>query len=178
MDINQLCRTIRENYHRLKDEKKALLYLRYQFELLNWKLQKLKLGAIVFELKEHKHLGIVTKKEYQMRYIRQDTSLEEEMSLEAQLKNLEWRWDIPSFIGLFVAMILCTILLIALIYLWLLEKFPEIMIRDERLDELSRFTWNIFYVWGEVGYFKEKAHWNYWLVDLLTQFCATQGYLL
>lgn len=88
MNLEHLCRTIKNNYNKLKDEKKALLFLKYQFELLAWKRQKLKLGAIVFEIKEFVVSGITLYQDIDIRYIRQDTTHDDELKIENRLKAL------------------------------------------------------------------------------------------
>lgn len=88
MNLEHLCKSIKENYYRLKDEKKALLFLRYQFELLAWKRQKLKLGAIVFEIKKIVIAGITLHEDIEIRYIRQDTTRDDELKIENRLKAL------------------------------------------------------------------------------------------
>lgn len=52
MNIEHLCQFVSKNFSSLKDKQKALNFVRYHFELLAWKRNKLKLGAIVFEIKE------------------------------------------------------------------------------------------------------------------------------
>lgn len=88
MNLEQLCRDIRENYDRLKDKSFAFRLLRYQFELLAWKKRKLKLGAVVFEIKEFVVNGIILFEEADIRYIRQDTSEDDAMKFENRLKAL------------------------------------------------------------------------------------------
>ena len=88
MNLDHLIKTIRKNYHLLKDENLALKFLRYHLELLQWKKNKLKLGAIVFEVKETYFHGILLIEEVDIRYIRQDNTDTDELKLENRLKAI------------------------------------------------------------------------------------------
>jgi hypothetical protein len=60
--------------------------------LLSVKRQKLKLGKIVFEIKEYKLDEMPAyKEEVEIRYIRQDTLDQDELKLENRLKALNWK---------------------------------------------------------------------------------------
>jgi hypothetical protein len=50
---------VKKNKNRLRNYKRALIFLQYHLDLLEWKRRKLKLGAIVFEIKEFQFAGIV-----------------------------------------------------------------------------------------------------------------------
>jgi len=73
----------------LKDKKKTIIFLKYHFNLLATKRRKLKLGKVVFEIKEYKLDEMPAyKEEVEIRYIRQDTLDEDELKLENRLKAL------------------------------------------------------------------------------------------
>jgi len=88
MNIEQLIKTIRENYSKLKNKTFALKFLRYHLELLQWKRNKLKLGAIVFEVKETYFHGVLLLEEVDIRYTRQDNTDTDELKIENRLKAI------------------------------------------------------------------------------------------
>lgn len=172
MNIEHLCRTVKKNYHLLKDEKKALTYIRYQFELLAWKRQKLKLGAIVFEIKEIVIAEITLWQDVEIRYIRQDTTQDDELKIENRLKALNWQWDFKN-VGAFVIVFSAACLfLYACAVVWYQNAFPELAAEDKKLPGLLRFLFSLTFTSVGVGQFKSGLMFNFWLVDVLTDFCV------
>lgn len=88
MNLELLFKTIKENYHRLRDEEKTLDFLKYQIKVYQLKKQKLKLGAIVFEIKEITLCDIVLYEEVDIRYIRQDNTDTDNLKIENRLKAI------------------------------------------------------------------------------------------
>lgn len=89
MNFERCCSLVYENQHLLRDKKKALLYLNYHRELLIWKRNKLKLGAIAFVVKEYKFDEVLLFEDIEIKYIRQDTTIEDERKLEFLLNKLK-----------------------------------------------------------------------------------------
>jgi hypothetical protein len=79
---------IKENYHKLKNKQEALDLLKYQIKVYRIKKQKLKLGAIVFEIKEVLFCGITLSEDVDIRYIRQDNTRTDDLKLENRLKAI------------------------------------------------------------------------------------------
>lgn len=90
MNFEQLFYKIINNPEKLKDKKKTIIFLKYHFHLLATKRRKLKLGKIVFEIKEYKlhDLTPAYKEEIDIKYVRQDTLDQDELKLENRLKAL------------------------------------------------------------------------------------------
>lgn len=177
MNIEHLCRAIKNNYHRLRDEKKALLFLRYQFELLAWKQQKLKLGAIVFEIKEIAFAGITLVENAEIRYIRQDTTKDDELKIENRLKALGWKWDFKNVMALLVVVILALVLAYAYAYVWYCENLPTLAYRDPSADEMIYRSLESTLAFRPIGLFKALLILNFWVVNTLTTFCVNYGML-
>lgn len=171
MNLEQLCRNIKENYHRLRDEKKALLFLRYQFELLAWKKQKLKLGAIVFEIKETIVAGITLIQEIDIRYIRQDTTRDDELKIENRLKAIGWKWDFKNIAAFIIVFSLALILFYSYLYIWYRENLPTIAFRDERYDKLIYFSLENIFITSNIGIFKSLIFLNFWFINTILNFC-------
>jgi hypothetical protein len=79
---------IKENNHRLKDKEKTLIFLNNIIRILKKNIKRLKLGKVVFELKQIIYADIVIHEEVEMIYIRQDTTLDDELKIENRLKAL------------------------------------------------------------------------------------------
>jgi len=88
VNLEHLIKIVKQNYHRLRNEAFALNFIRYHIELLEWKRNKLKLGAIVFEVKETYFGGILLYEEVDIRYIRQDNTVTDNLKIENRLKAI------------------------------------------------------------------------------------------
>lgn len=171
MNLEHLCRTIKENYWKLKNKKKTFLFLRYQFELLAWKKQKLKLGAVAFEIKKITFAEITLHEETDIRYIRQDTSHDDALKIENRLKALGWQWDFKNIGAFIVVFIFASTLLYAHIYIWYCENLPTLAFRDPNADDIIYYTLENTLVTTTLTSFKTLLPLNYWLTNTLTNFC-------
>jgi hypothetical protein len=91
MNLEHLCKTILLNQSRLKNKKIVKKVITYHYELLKIKKNKLKLGAVTFDLIQTMFEGFLIKQTIEMRYIRQDTSAADELKIENRLKALYWK---------------------------------------------------------------------------------------
>ena len=171
MNLEHLCRQIKENYHRLRDEKKALLFLKYQFELLAWKRQKLKLGAIVFEIKEILFYKKVLWEEIEIRYIRQDTSIDDEQKIENILKRLGWKWDVKNVIAITVVILGALSYFIALLRIQYYKRLPTIAFRSEHFDLVLKFGIESSLTPPELGSLGIMLKSSYWIIEVISDFC-------
>lgn len=173
MNLEHLCKTIRENWDNIHDKKKILRYLRYQFELLNWKRNKLKLGAIAFDIKETKVDEFVVWEEIEIRYIRQDTTLEDENKLENILKRQGWHRDIKNMIAMGVVIFNIINLIFKFIKGQYQTYFPSLAFRNDYCDFALKFGFETIFTPNYIGFFRNFSCLNFWLVDLFTDFCIT-----
>jgi hypothetical protein len=171
MNIEHLCRSVLANWHRVKNVKKTLMYVRYQFELLAWKRQKLKLGAIVFEIKKIIIANITIHEDTEIRFIRQDTSQEDDLKIENRLKAIGWKWDVKNVLSLLVVIVLGGIFIYANIYVLYCEKLPTIAFRDPRADELVYYGLESSFVFSYTESFRSLLFLNFWLINTLTDLC-------
>lgn len=172
MNLDHLIKTIRQNYHKLKDENFALNFVKYHIELLQWKRNKLKLGAIVFEIKETYFNGVLLHEEVDIRYIRQDNTDTDEMKIENRLKAIGWKWDFKNVTAfLFIVFGLCCEIYTHLYY-WYQKNLPALAYRSEHYDYVLRFGFENALICGNVTFFKKLSTFNFWLVNLLTDFCT------
>lgn len=173
MNLEQLCRTASKNWDNIPDKKKALRYIRYQFELLAWKRNKLKLGAIAFDIKEIKIDQFVVWELIEIRYIRQDTTAEDENKLENVLKRLGWHWDIKNMIALFVVIFNIFCLILGFFKMQYINYLPSLAFRDECCDFALKSGLEIIFKPSLIETFRKFSTANFWMVDLFMEFCAT-----
>lgn len=88
MNLELLFKMIKENYSKLRNEEKTLEFLAEQIKIYQLKKQKLKLGAVVFEIKETSLCGIVLYEDVDIRYIRQDNTETDQLKIENRLKAI------------------------------------------------------------------------------------------
>jgi hypothetical protein len=172
MNFEQLLKTIKENYHRLKDETFALNFVRYHYELLQWKRNKLKLGAIVFEIKETYFNGVLLHEEVDIRHIRQDNTKTDELKLENRLKAIAWKWDFKNVVALMFVIFGLSCELYTHLYYWYQKNLPSLAYRSEHYDYILKYGLENSLISGEIGCFKKMSSFNYWLVNTLTDFCT------
>lgn len=153
------------------------MFIRYHFELLAWKRQKLKLGAIVFEIKEIAMAGITLVEEVEIRYIRQDTSRDDALKIENRLKALGWKWDFKNVGAFIIVATLALILLYAHIYVWYCENLPTLAFRHPKANEMIYFSLESTLARPSIGFFKSLLVLNFWFVNTLTDFCINYDIL-
>ena len=170
MNLEHLFVTIRDNWDKIPNKKRALKYLRYHIELLAWKRSKLKLGAIVFEIKELKFAEFPIREDIEIRFIRQDTSIEDEKKLENVMKRLGWHWDIKNYIALGVVIFCGLVYLYSELRILYCKHLPTLAFREPHYDYALKYGFDAGFI-THLGAFKEFSNLNYWIVDLLTDFC-------
>ena len=89
MNFEQLCKMIKENNHRLKDKERTLIFMNNTIRILKKNLRRLKLGKIIFEFKKIIYADIVIHEEVEIRYVRQDTTRDDELKIENRLEALK-----------------------------------------------------------------------------------------
>lgn len=170
MNLEHLCKMVNENWGRL-NKKHALKVVKQQFELLLWKKNKLKLGAIAFEIKEFRLADVVLREEIEIRYIRQDTTVEDEQKLENILKRLGWQWDAKNIIALFVVIIGFSSYFIANVRLLYYRRFYTLVVRESHLDYLIKYSLEST-LSSPLSLNTNRFEINLWVVNSLTDFCV------
>jgi hypothetical protein len=169
MNLEHLCKIVNDNWLQL-NKKHAIKVVKQQFELLAWKKNKLKLGAIAFEIKEHKLAELVLWEDVEIKYIRQDTTIDDEQKLENILKRLGWQWDAKNIIALNVVIIGFFSYFIANVRLLYYKHFPTLVIREGHFDYLIKYSFESTFS----PFFNSDSNFiktNFWIVDSLTDFC-------
>jgi hypothetical protein len=91
LNLEQLLNLAIANWSKIKKKKKVLQIIKNQYEILEKKKQKLKLGKIVFEIKELIYAEIPLMETLEIRYSRQDNTEADSMKLENRLEALKWK---------------------------------------------------------------------------------------
>ena len=89
MSFEQLYKLVVKNFDRIKDKKQTTTTLRCFYEMSLLKREKLKLGKILFEIKEHMDGEIVLYESLEMVFCRQDNTDENELKIENRLKEYD-----------------------------------------------------------------------------------------
>jgi hypothetical protein len=173
MNLEHFCKLILLNYDKLTNKKLTLSFLSYHFKLLAWKKNKLKLGAITFEIKEIKAYEFVLWEEIDIRYIRQDNTEADELKLENILKGYAWKWDFYNIFALILIGSLMLIFLYSSLYCWYCDNLPSLAFRDEKFTKLVEFSIQSSLSPNPIGFIKKWVIWNTWLNKLLVEYCLT-----
>lgn len=153
-------------------------FVKYHFELVAWKRQKLKLGAIVFEIKEITFAEVILYEEAEIRYIRQDTSEDDALKIENRLEAIKWRWDYKNIGAFLIIFGLVYLFVRARLILWYKDNLPAFASKDEGMVELLRFTFKMILQFSISNNSHMLSFLNLMLVDTLTKFCSDFGFLI
>jgi hypothetical protein len=171
MNLEHLIKLIKNNQHKLKNKKFTLDFLRYHIKLLNWKKNKLKLGAIIFEIKETYFNGILLYEEIDIRYIKQDNTKTDELKLENRLKAIGWKWDFKNIVSFIIVVLGILFEIYSLINKWYHKHLPTIAYRSEHYDYLLKFSFESSLALSNLSSFDQLILSNFWLTNTLTDFC-------
>lgn len=171
MNFERCCYLVSENRHLLRNKKKTLMYLHYHWELLLWKRNKLKLGAIAFVVKEYKFDEVVLWEDIEIKFIRQDTTIEDEQKLEFLLKKLNWEWNIKNYIALAVVVLAGFIQIFAFCKTQYCKYLPTLAYRSEHYDFILKNGFEVSMSFHSIGVIREMSCFNFWMIDVLTDFC-------
>lgn len=171
MNFERCCFLVNQNQHRLKNKKKTLLFLHYHWDLLLWKRNKLKLGAIAFVVKEYKFDDVVMWEDIEIKFIRQDTTEEDDRKLEVLLKRLNWEWNMKNYIAFGVVFFG----IFAQTYAFLKNQYytylPTLAYRSEHFDFILKCGFESAFSYNSIGFFRNSSFMNYWLINIITDFC-------
>lgn len=87
MNFDHLCRSVIKNKSRLRDVIRTFRFLQYHLELLRTKKKKLKLGKVVFEIKQTLLYNTTIFIEFEMRHSALDTTDFDEKKVENIMKR-------------------------------------------------------------------------------------------
>jgi hypothetical protein len=172
MNFEKFYRLVCTNWYLLPNKKQTLLYLCYHYDLLLWKRKKLKLGAVAFVIKEYKFDEVLLWEDAEIRFINQDTTLEDERKIEVIFKKLGWEWNAKNYVALFVVLIIALTKIIRLLRYIYGEYLPSLAFRDTRYDYFIKYSFEEVYSFYAIGFLRDLAGFNYWLINVLTTFAV------
>lgn len=170
MNFERFCHLVIENKDLLRDKERTLIYLQYHWELLVWKRNKLKLGKIVFIIKEYKFDEIVLWEDPEIKFIRQDTTTDDDSKLEVLLKKLDWEWNFKNYVALFVVVATALIKINVFIKHQYNKRLPSLAYRSEHYDYILKCGFENAFSYNSLDFIKKFTRLNFWLIDLLTDF--------
>lgn len=170
MNFERLLKFYVDNYDLIKNKKLARSFISYQYRLLLWKRNKLKLGAIVFEIKETFFHEIKVYEWIEIRHIRQDNTELDNLKLENRLKAIGWKWNYTNYIALAVVIIGFFLQIYVFLNNWYIENLPTIALRDEKFDYIIKYSFDSTLLNFNLSFLENIKLINYQFVDLLTEF--------
>lgn len=167
MNFEHLCRIFVENYQRIANKTKAWNLIRFEYDVLRIKKERLKLGKVALEIKEYVMGEIVVFETLEMVFTRQDNTVENQLKIENRLKELDWKWNFDN-IAAFILVITCLfIYTYGEIYDWFRDTYPALMCRDEKYDELLKFNFYCLYGMPELVKFETFQVPTYWVYEAI-----------
>ena len=152
-------------------KKKKIIYLIEYFRIKSLLIQKLKLGLIVFEVKEFFFAGFKIYEFLEMKYARQDNTFSDSIKLENRLKSLSWKWNFSNILSLFLILFFFFIFIYIQTDYWLTENLYFIFKKDPRYDYLMEYSLKN----SLQSFFTSSTSFkniNTWLIDIIINFCS------
>lgn len=172
MNFEHLCKLIYQNKTNLKNKFITKKFLKYQYEILQIKKNKLKLGAVTFDLINTFVDGYLISQQIEMRYIKQDNTEKEEMKLENRLKALNWKWNYSNILALIIILIFLIIFIIAAAYTWYYNNLPDFANKNPKYDILIEKSLNILLISNNLNCLKFLLFSNIMLIDSMITLCS------
>ncbi len=158
---------------RFPQKKRIAMLLVESLRIKEFLLKKLKLGKIAFEKREITYGGIKIYEFQEMRYTRQDTSVEDSLRLENQLKKYEWKWDFSNIMAFLILSIFSIFFLNNLLYFWCEDNLSSIFIKNPKYDLLINYSFESCFKNPPLTSFHSFFYFlNNWLSDALFNLCS------
>jgi len=132
----------------------------------------MKVAKTGFEIKKIFYGEIVIFEFLEMKFVNQDNTEEEKLSLENRVKAFEWETDAKNIFALCILIIIVSLLVYSNLYVWYCNEFSSLAFRDTKFDALINFSLYSNFIEPNFLTFPELARANYWLVETLTTMCA------
>ncbi len=173
MNFEHLCKLLIIKKTQLKNKQTAKKFLTYHYNLLKIKKNKLKLGAITFDIIQKTLNGVIINQEIEMRYIRQDTSADDKLKIENQLKSLNWKWDLPNILALFIIFFFLLIVLISFLYVWYCNNLYTFAFKNPKYDLLVENSLKLLLKFDNLNitYIKFFIFSNVFLINCVIDLC-------
>jgi len=178
MNFEKFYKLVCLNWSALPNKKQTMLYLSYHHDLLLWKRKKLKLGAIVFIIKEYKFDEVLLWEEAQIKFINQDTTLEDARSLETIFNKLAWEWNGRSYFALAVVIFIMFSKITRFFKGVYYSYFPTLVYRSDLSNYLVKCGFQETFAFNSIGEFADAARASFWLIDVLTDFSIYYNIIL
>lgn len=153
-------------------DSQVLRIIKNQYEILAIKKQKLKLGKIVFDIKELIYAEIPLMETLEIRYSRQDNTESDNLKLETRLNALKWKWDFYNIAAFFIVFLLFLCLLDYWVHCWMVQNLPAFVLRENRYEELLTFTFTSLKASFNLSFFPSSVKYlNNILFNNLAEYC-------
>lgn len=177
MNFEQLLKFFIKNYSSIKKKKLFFNILKNSYLNLKLKKQKLKLGLIVFEVKEHKIPGtsFLLFETIDIRFIRQDNTEEDEQKFENRLNKLNIkRKKILFFFFIFMFFIFIYLLINHFIYI-IETEYISLNLKKEILSVIIRSLFDLDTLKSSNHFFSSL---NNFLIDSVINLSITYNFII
>jgi hypothetical protein len=134
------------------------------------KKKKLRLGKIVFEIKEIKYYNILIWSDFEMRYINQDTTVADEQKIENLVKRFEWKWNFNNIFSAILISIIVIYKLFKLVKIWFNKKYSFIFFREPHYDYFIKYSIENSFIFN-INCSNLYDKFNIFIVNTLTDLC-------
>ena len=171
INLEHLAKIIINDYFKLKNPTFAIKLFIYYYLIILKKKKKLRLGKIVFEIKEIKYYNILIWSTFEMRYINQDTTVADEQKLENLVKRYEWKWNFNNIFSLICILSIIIIYIFKFLKKWYKKNLALIFFRELHYDYLIRYTIETVFSLHSIGIFNMNSKINLWTLNAIIEFC-------
>jgi hypothetical protein len=150
--------------------KKKMIFFIYKLKLKEYHIQKLKIGSLTFEIKEHLFLGFKIFEIIDIRYTKQDNTQEDSYKIDNRLNALKWKWDVYNILSLFIIISVLIFFLYFHFYGLFMEKFSFLFYKYYS-TEIFLKTINDLLFNNNLSFFKNFNYLNFLLSETLFNLC-------
>ncbi len=133
MKFDQL---LKKNLHKIQNKQliKKIINI-FNLKIIN--REKLKLGAITFDIKEVKIGNFKLTEIIDIRFIRQDNTFEDSIKIDVRLNALKWKFDFNNLFALFFLILTLVLIIYLNFYNWYVENLYFLLNNDKDISCLK-----------------------------------------
>lgn len=138
----------------------------------NLLLQKLKLGNVAFDLKEIFYGELKIYEFLEMRFSRQDNTIENSLKIETRLEKLKWKlkWNYFTIVLFIIFFSLLIYFIYIYLSIWWENNIAKTFEYTIRYNTLTKQTFDILF--QNISSFEKFSYpTNIFLIDILIKFC-------
>lgn len=128
------------------DNKKKISYFNSMMKIKNFHKQQLKLGSLVFEIKEFIVANFKIYEVIEIRFTKQDNTREDLLRIDTRLNALKWKWNFANILSLFIILFFLFFFIYAQIDYWYYENFSLSEIDNNKYNNILKYSFDSFFL--------------------------------